>query len=87
MASMLATPMHIIPATAAMAIFISLMVSIGNFMALGAPLHINLLAPLIVGAAIGANAGPWINRAMENHWLQVAMAVNVTGIGLKYTLF
>ena len=87
MASVLAMPMHIIPATAAVAIFMSLVVSISNFIALGAPLHLNILIPLTVGAILGALAGPHINRSMKNQWLQMAMAVIVTGIGLKYTLF
>ncbi len=87
MASILAMPMHIIPATAAVAIFMSLMVSISNFMALGAPLHLNILIPPTIGAVIGAIVGPWISRAMKNHWLQATMAVIVTGIGLRYTMF
>ena len=87
MASVLGMPMHIIPATAAIAIFMSLAVSIGNFLRLGAPLDWGLLVPLIVGAVIGALAGPRINKAMKNNWLQVAMALIVGGIGMKYTIF
>lgn len=87
MASLLAMPMHIIPATAAIAIFMSLTVSISNFLYLGAALDWGILAPLLIGAVIGAIAGPTINKAMKNHWLQASLAVIVTGIGLKYTVF
>ena len=84
MASLLAMPMHIIPATAAIAIFMALAVSIGNFIRLGAPLEWGLLVPLIIGAVIGAILGPKINKWMKNSWLQIAMGVIVAGIGLKY---
>jgi uncharacterized membrane protein YfcA len=87
MASVLAMPMHIIPATAAIAIFMSLFVSISNFLALGAPLHSNILLPLVIGAIAGAIVGPRINKAMKNHRLQITLAIVVMGIGLKYTLF
>lgn len=86
MASLLAMPMHIIPATAAIAIFMSLAVSITNFLSLGAPLHFETLIPLVVGAVMGAIIGPIVNRHMKNRWLEIALAIIVLGIGLKYTL-
>ena len=87
MASILTMPMHIIPATAAISIFISLIVSISNFMVLGAPLEYGILLPLVVGVVLGSIAGPFINKASKNSWLEFTMAVIVAGIGLKYTLF
>lgn len=87
MATLLGMPMHIIPATAAISIFMSLAVSIANFMRLGAVLDWGLLVPLMVGAVVGALLGPVINRAVKNHVLQLAMALIVAGIGLKYVLF
>lgn len=87
MASVLGMPMHIIPATAAIAIFMSLAVSISNFIALGAPVDLGLLVPLVIGAGIGAILGPRINHATKNTRLQTAMALVVAVIGLKYTLF
>jgi uncharacterized membrane protein YfcA len=83
----LAIPMHVVPATAAIAIFMSLIVSISNFVALGPPLHLDILIPLTAGAIIGAIVGPNINRVSKNHWLQSAVGVVVIAIGLKYTLF
>ena len=41
-------------ATAAIAIIMSLVVSIGNFVAMGAPLEWGLLVPLAIGAVAGA---------------------------------
>lgn len=87
MASMLGMPMHIIPATTAIPIFMSLVVSVGNFVSRGAQIEWPVLAPLVVGAVVGAILGPQINRRLSNTWLQAAMAVIVTGIGVKYVFF
>lgn len=87
MTTLLGMPMHVIPATAEIAIFISLVVSVGNFLALGAHIQTGLLVPMGIGAIIDAIAGPEINKAMSNSSLQVIMALIVTGIGTKYVLF
>ena len=87
MATLLHLPMHIIPATAAIAIIMSLIVSISNFVALGAPLDWALLTPLIAGAVLGAILGPMINSRLPNTWLQAAMGLIVLGIGIKYVAF
>ncbi len=87
MASLLAMPMHIIPATAAIAIFMSLAVSISNFIARGAPIDPGLLIPLAIGTVIGALLGPVINKRARNSWLQGGLALVVIGIGLKYVFF
>lgn len=87
MASVLHMPMYIIPATAAIAIILSLSVSIGNFIALGAPLDWGLLIPLVIGAILGAIVGPQINKRVKNTALQAAMGLIVLGIGLKYAIF
>lgn len=87
MTSVLGLPMHVVPGTAAIAIFMALVVSIGNFVALGAPLQMDLLLPLGLGAVVGAVLGPRVNRRLNNDLLLAAMAVIVAGIGVKYTLF
>ncbi len=86
MLGMLRMPMHIIPATAAIAIFMSLIVSIGNYLHLGASIDWSLLIPLLPGAMIGAVFGQVLNRNMKNAWLQIALGIIVFGIGLKYLL-
>ena len=87
MASVLAMPMHIIPATTAIPIFMSLAVSVSNFMSRGAAVDWGLLASLVAGAVIGAVLGPQINKRLPNVVLQAAMGVIVAGIGVKYLLF
>jgi len=87
LSSVLGLPLHIIPATAAIAIFMSLAVSITNFLAMGARIEGLILLPLAIGTVLGALAGPRINRVMKNTWLQAIMACVVTAIGVKYVLF
>ena len=82
----LGMPMHIIPATAAVAIFMSLIVSIGNFLVLGAVIRVEILLAMIIGSMLGAIAGPVINRTMKNSWLQALMALIVAAIGMKYVI-
>jgi uncharacterized protein len=86
MAIFLGMPMHIIPGTAAIAIFMSLIVSISNFLALGAPIDLSMLVPLAIGAVVGSIVGPRVNKALKNQWLQVSLAIIVTGIGLNYVI-
>lgn len=86
MATILGMPMYIIPATTAIAIFMSLIVSVGNFINMGAVIDWSLLVPLVVGAVAGALLGPMINKRLSNVWLQGIMALIVSGIGLKYFL-
>lgn len=87
MASLIAMPMHIIPATTAIPIFMSLMVSVGNFMSRGASVDWPILTPLVMGGIAGALLGPQINKRLPNAALQAAMGVIVFGIGVKYLLF
>jgi hypothetical protein len=87
MASVLGMPMHIIPATTAIPIFMSLAVSVGNFMSRGAAIDWGLLAPLVAGAVLGAVLGPQINKRLPNAVLQAVMGVIVAGIGVKYLFF
>ena len=86
MASFLKMPMHIIPATAAIAIIMSLSVSIGNYMRLGAQLDYNILIAMLIGTIIGALLGSFINRNLKDQWLQMALGAIVLLIGLKYIL-
>lgn len=87
MASIIAMPMHIIPATTAIPIFMSLLVSVGNYLNTGSVIAWGVMVPLVVGAVIGAVLGPALNRKLPNTWLQAAMGLIVAGIGINYTLF
>ena len=86
MSTVLRMPMHIIPATSGIAIIISLLVSIGNYLALGARLEFNALLPLLVGAVLGAIIGPVVNHRMNNSWLRMILSLIIFVIGLRYIL-
>ncbi|GKY88522.1 hypothetical protein STA1M1_23910 [Sinisalibacter aestuarii] len=84
MATIIAMPMHIIPATTAIPIFMSLLVSVGNFVNQGAVIDWPVLSPLVLGAVAGALLGGQINKRLPNAALQATMMIVVAGIGLKY---
>lgn len=86
MASMLHMPMFIIPATAAIAVFVSGGISIANYLKMGAELDYMTLLFLIAGGLVGAMLGPQFNRVVKESWLQMILAVIVTLIGFKYLL-
>ncbi len=84
MASVLGMPMFIIPATAALAIFISSTVSVINYVRMGAIIDYDIMIPLAIGAAIGALVGPKINRMLKESYLQATLALIVCIISIKY---
>ena len=84
MASVLGMPMFIIPATAALAIFISSTVSVVNYVRLGAEIDYHIIIPLAIGAAIGALLGPKINQMIKENYLQATLAFIVCMISIKY---
>lgn len=86
LASFLKLPMHIIPATAAIAIIMSLLVSISNYLRLGAELNYTILAAMLAGTIVGALLGSFINRNLKDQWLQIGLGAIVLLIGLKYIL-
>lgn len=86
MSLLLGLPMHIIPATSGIAIIVSLLASIWNYLSFGAHLEMDALLPLLAGAVLGALAGPFVNRWTKNSSLQAALVLIVVFIGLKYIL-
>lgn len=86
MSLLLGLPMHIIPATSGIAIIVSLLASIWNYLSFGAHLEMDALLPLLGGAVLGALAGPFVNRWTKNSSLQAALVLIVVFIGLTYIL-
>ena len=86
MVSFLRMPMFIIPATAAVVIFISGSISVTNYLRMGAEIDWPILSYLIVGGVIGAIIGPKLNRKMKDSWLRIFLASVLSLIGLKYAL-
>ena len=86
MASILGIPMYIIPATAALAVFISSVISVSNYLRMGSEVDIPVLVFLIIGGIVGARLGPKLNQIMKESWLQASLASIVAVIGAKYLL-
>ena len=86
LASILGIPMYIIPATAALAVFISSFISVSNYLRMGSEIDIAILVVLIIGGVIGARLGPKLNQIMKDSWLQASLASIVAVIGTKYLL-
>lgn len=86
MVSMLGMPMHIVPATAAIPIFIGGSVSIANYLQLGAQPDYGTLAVLIIGGMLGALAGPKLNCLCKERWLKLGLGGVVSLIGVRYVL-
>jgi len=86
MVSFLRMPMFIIPATAAVVIFISGSISVTNYLRMGADIDWSTLSYLIIGGVIGAIIGPKLNRMMQDSWLRIFLASVLSLIGLKYAL-
>ncbi|MCK5813059.1 MAG: sulfite exporter TauE/SafE family protein, partial [Cocleimonas sp.] len=86
MVSFLKMPMFIVPATAAVVIFISGTISVANYLNMGAEIDWKILSFLIVGGIVGAMIGPKINRIMQDKWLKIFLATVLSLIGLKYAL-
>lgn len=84
LASVMGMPMYIIPATAAIAIFISGSISVYNYVRLGAEIDFSIMIPLAIGAAIGSIIGPKINQMLKESYLQATLAAIVCIISIKY---
>jgi hypothetical protein len=86
MVSMLGMPMHIIPATAAIPIFIGGSVSIANYLQLGAQPDYGTLVFLVIGGMLGALVGPKLNGLCKERWLKLGLGGVVSLIGVRYVL-
>lgn len=84
MTILLGLPMFIVAGTAALAIAVSSVTSIANYMRLGIDLDIPLLLLLLAGTIIGAWIGPRVSRYLQERWLQGILGLVLLLIGLQY---
>lgn len=80
----LGLPMTIVAGTAALAIFVSSVASISNYVFLGVRLDIPLLALLLTGTAVGSYLGPRLSKYMHEAWLRAMLAAVLLLIGICY---
>jgi len=84
MTILLGLPMFIVAGTAALAIAVSSVTSIANYMRLGIELDIPLLLLLLTGTVVGAWIGPGLSRHLQERWLQGILGLVLLLIGLRY---
>jgi uncharacterized protein len=84
MTMLLGLPMFIVAGTAALAIAVSSVTSIANYMRLGIELDIPLLLLLLAGTIAGAWIGPRLSRHLHERWLQGILCLVLLLIGLRY---
>jgi uncharacterized membrane protein YfcA len=84
MTIILGLPMFIVAGTAALAIAVSSVTSIANYMRLGIELDLPLLSLLLLGTVIGAWIGPWLSRHLYERWLQGILGLVLLLIALRY---
>jgi len=80
----LGLPMTIVAGTAALAIFISSVASISNYVFLGVRLDIPLLALLLAGTVAGSYLGPRLSKYMHETWLRAMLAAVLFLISIRY---
>lgn len=84
MSILLGLPMFIVAGTAALAIAVSSITSIANYMRLGVVLDMPLLALLLTGTVIGAWIGPRLSEHLQERWLQAILGLVLSLIGIRY---
>jgi len=84
MSMVLGLPMAIVAGTAALAIFISSVTSIGNYVRLGVELDVPLLALMLIGTVAGSFLGPILSKYFREAWFKALLATILSLISLRY---
>jgi uncharacterized membrane protein YfcA len=84
MVLLLGLPMFLVAGTAALAIAVSSVTSIGNYLRLGVELDVPLLLLLLAGTVAGAWIGPRISRHLRERWLEGILGLVLLLIGVRY---
>ena len=84
MVLLLGLPMFLVAGTAALAIGVSSITSIGNYMRLGVELDMPLLLLLLAGTVAGAWLGPRLSRHLHERWLEGILGLVLLLIGVRY---
>ena len=84
MVLLLGLPMFLVAGTAALAIAVSSITSIGNYIRLGVELDVPLLLLLLTGTVAGAWIGPRASRHLHERWLEGILGLLLLLIGIRY---
>jgi uncharacterized membrane protein YfcA len=84
MSMVLGLPMTIVAGTAALAILISSVTSIANYLFLGVHLDVPLLVLLVTGTVAGSYIGPRWSKYLQETWFKALLAAVLVLIGTRY---
>ena len=84
MSMVLGLPMTIVAGTAALAILISSVTSISNYLRLGVELDIPLLALMLIGTIAGSIFGPILSKYFHEAWFKALLAIILSLISVRY---
>ena len=84
MVLLLGLPMFLVAGTAALAIAVSSITSIGNYVRLGVELDLPLLLILLAGTVAGAWIGPRLSGHLRERWLEAILGLVLLLIGIRY---
>ena len=84
MSMVLGLPMAIVAGTAALAILVSSVTSISNYVRLGVELDVPLLSLMLMGTIAGSILGPILSRYFREAWFKSLLAIILFLISLRY---
>ncbi len=79
-------PMYIVAGTSALAVVISMVVSIGGYMIQGTPIDFSFVGVEMIGVFLGSILGPITSRKIPDIWLKRIFVVLAIYVGLGYVL-
>jgi len=85
MVSVIGIPMFLVPGTSAFSILITMIVSGGNYLKMGAQVNPSLLGVEIIGVLLGSLAGPHFSRILKERKLRLLLGILLLYIGFGYT--
>ncbi len=86
MVSVMGLPMFLVPGTSALCILITMLVSAGNYLKLGAQIDLQLLGIEIVGIVLGSFIGPHLSKVLKEKKLRLILGILLLYIGIGYTI-
>lgn len=84
MSIVMGLPMYVIAGTSALAIAVTSITSIGNYVRLGTELDLPLLGILMIGVVLGSFVGPAVSKHIPENGLRAFLCVVLVVIGLRY---
>ena len=84
MVLLLGLPMFVVAGTAALAIAVSSVTSIGNYIRMGVEPDVSLLLLLLAGTVAGAWIGPRLSSHLHERWLEGFLGLVLLLIGVRY---